>query len=143
MATDNKIEVFDEVADKTGDHRLLLKFIEAPVLTLGGVERAFDFHLLVWEAKNGSTWTPKITITQSDFEKGTKHRRWISEIHSLAPDTGRATIKVGEEGPPDHAGSVHVTYSWREWDLVDNKEVRIIEVCDAPFDELELPNDGI
>ena len=105
MATNNNIEVFGKITDTTGEHRLLLKFIETPLPTLRGEEKAFDFHSLVWETKDRSTWTPKITITQADFQMGDEYRRWISDIHSLMPDTGHAAIKVGEEGPPDESGA--------------------------------------
>ena len=139
MVANSNTRLFGEVTDATGEHRLLLKFIEDAVSKTRGDEKAFNFHSLVWEIRDGSTWTPKITITQADFQIGAEHRRWIGKIHSLTPDIGHAAILVGELGPADDAGVVHATYSWREWDLIGNKQVRMIKVYDSPFDEMDTP----
>lgn len=143
MAANTDIRLKGEATDESGDHRLLLKFVETRHLDRWSNENGSDFHSLVWETRADKRWSPKVTITQSDFQQDAVFRRWVHEIQSLKPDTGFATIQVGEEGVPDDAGTVHVTYSWREWDLNLNKELRTIKVCQSPFEKLDaMPNNG-
>jgi hypothetical protein len=142
MGNEHKIKIHGEVSDKTGKHRLQLRFIELPLPNRRGEERAYDFHSLVWESQDSDTWTSRTTITRTDFQRDALHRRWVSELHSLDPACGHATIKVAEDGEPDTDGAIHVTYSWREWDLMRNREIRTIRVCESPFDTLEATNNG-
>jgi hypothetical protein len=115
-----------------------LRFVEVPMepepkwIKLLGLrtpdDTFYDFHSLVWDVNDGLTWQRKATITQADLEQdGT--RRWVSDLHSLDARYGSAFIKVAE-------GDWRVTYSWREWDLLSNKEIRMIKVCECPFDPL-------
>lgn len=139
MRTSDNFVVFGEVTDDRGKDRLVLKFVESQ-LPRAYSGRGYDFHSLVWETKKGAAWTAKVTVTQGDFQRDTKRRRWISEIHSLEPETGHAVFKVGEEDAPDASGAIRVIYSWREWDLVADEEVRTLRVCDSPFDPLDESN---
>lgn len=141
MLTNSNIEVFDEVTDVSGHHRLLLRFIEIVRPRPVG-ERGFDFHSLVWESRDDSKWKCKIRIRKSDFQRDTQQVRWIREIHCFDPDSGSATIKVAEERPPYSAGTIRVHYSWREWDLVRNKQIRIVQECESPFDKFPLPRNS-
>lgn len=136
------LKIHAEVADQTGQQRLQLRFVEVPLPNRRGEEQAFDFHSLVWEAQDSDVWKSRKTITRSDFQGDTPSRRWVSELHSFDPDSGQATIKVGEEGEPDVDGVIHVTYSWRQWDLLSNREIRTIQVCESPFDKLASPHNG-
>jgi hypothetical protein len=139
MDPKNQVEVFGEVVDATGDHRLILQFIEVPYPP-PSAGRAFDFHSLVWEFKVQAAWEEVVAITASDFQSGNPRRRYISELHRLEPATGRAIIMVGEEGLPNSAGAVEMTYSWREWDLRTNTEVRLLQICTSPFELLKTPD---
>jgi hypothetical protein len=141
MAPNSNIEVIDEVIDGSGNHRLLLRFIEI-VRPRPRDERGFDFHSMIWESKVDSKWKRKLIIRKSDFQGDAKQVRWISEIHRLDPHSGCATIKVAEEGPPDSAGTVRVKYSWRDWDLVGNKQIRVIQECQSPQERFPLPTNS-
>jgi len=37
---------------------------------------------------------------------------------------------------------MHVPYSWREWDVANNQEVRVIRVCKDPFESFEKGKGG-
>src|SRR5258707_15348245 len=89
----------------------------------------------LWQAKNGPAWSEKIVITRSDFEKSAEHRRWVIELHSFYSAKGHAIILVGEEQPRVD-GSAHVEFSWREWDLVNNRQIQVLRVCKSPFETL-------
>jgi hypothetical protein len=133
--------VFREIVDERGD-RLTLRFIEVPQpkrIKLPGLrmpdEKFCDFHSVVWDFRVGSTWQRKATITKADLEMdGT--RRMVIDLHSFDARYGSAIIKVGE-------GNWGMTYSWREWDLWSNKEIRTIKVCECPFDSLGDSDDVV
>jgi len=138
MSAHDGFEVIREIMDDSENH-LTLRFVEIPQpkrINIPGIrmpdEKFYDFHSLVWDIRCGSVWQRKATITQDDLEvDGT--RLWVSDLHSLDARNGTAIVKVAE-------GDWHVTYSWREWDLCRNKELRMIKVCDCPlgpFDDSE------
>jgi hypothetical protein len=81
-------------------------------------------------------------ITQTDFQTNSNRRRWISALHSFDPSTGRAVIKVSEDVPLEKSFS-RCVYSWREWDLLANREVRLFRVCHSPFEDFENPRSPI
>ena len=61
---------------------------------------------------------------------------------SFDPASGHAIIKVGEMGlPPYDAGPDfrRCIYSWQEWDLLVNSELRVVRVCEDSFEEYEGP----
>jgi hypothetical protein len=130
------IETFGEVTDATGSNRLLLRFVERPLPMPEPGQKAYDFHSLVWEVRAEDAWAERAVITQEDFVRGSP-RRWVSALHSLDPAAGTAIIQVGEDQPLDSAGAVHVEYTWREWALVGNCQVRVFRVCDDPFEPFE------
>ena len=125
----------EKLADASGRHRLLLNFIEIAHPEAEGQGKFYDFHSLVWESGNSE----ERVISKADFEKGCERRRWVSELHSIN-SAGIAVLKVGEESVRSQSGRVRVVYSWREWDLARNKEVRLIRICETPFEPLDLPN---
>jgi hypothetical protein len=96
-----------------------------------------NFHSLIWAATDGSAWSDRVVITREDFQPPSKHRRWIANLHSFDPDAGRAIIQVAEGNAPVGTPTVNYTYSWREWDLQRNREVRLLSVCKSPFDNYE------
>jgi hypothetical protein len=119
-----------EVSDKSGTNRLALVYVSTGPGPSPNSE-SFDFHSLVWRAKAGTNWIDRVLITKTDFEAGAARRRWISELASFDPSTGNAIIKVAEGG--DTNGSA-VLYSWREWSMTSNAEVRVLRVCKEPFE---------
>lgn len=75
-----------------------------------------------------------MTITQDDFQRGHTGRRWISEIHGFDPVSATAVLKVAEGDAPENSRTVSYVYSWRKWDLKNNRELKMIRVCDDPFE---------
>ena len=116
-----------EISDASGKHRLMLRYEAAN----GG----YNFDALVWRTQDAGDWKQRLIITQDDFERGTDRRRWVSEIHSFDPATGNAIIKIAEGDVPNTDNEVHFIYSWREWSLLSNIEVRMIRVCADPFEK--------
>jgi hypothetical protein len=96
------------------------------------VNQGYDFDSLIWRTQDGGVWKHRLIITQDDFERGSERQRWVSEIHSFDPGSGNAIIKVAEGDVPKAATTVHYIYSWREWNLLTNGEVRMIRVCADP-----------
>jgi NADPH-dependent curcumin reductase CurA len=115
----------EEITDEGGRNRLTLQYAEG------------NFHSLVWHSKTGDVWTGRVVITAQDFQRGCDRRRWIAGIHSIDLVSGRAVIKVAEGNVAFAEGDVTYIYSWREWDLSHNREVRRLRACDAPFEKYE------
>jgi hypothetical protein len=106
--------------------------------SLLGSEVDYDFHSLVWRTRVGTNWIDQRVISQAAFQAGSARRRWVSDIDSLNSRNGTAVIKVGEESLPLTNGSratMNVVYSWREWSLLTNGEVRVLRVCKGPFEK--------
>ncbi len=64
----------------------------------------------------------------------------VSDVHALDPERGTAILKVGEKGEPREGWFVTVVechYSWREWDLINNREIRRVKDCVNPFDPVD------
>jgi hypothetical protein len=136
MTTPDRFEVVQKIVDSNGNH-LMLRYIEVsqpkqfkfPGVRYPKEEKWYDFHSLVWESHVGSTWQRKATLTQADLEQD-GISRWVAELNSFDASAGTAILKFGE-------GEWNVTYSWREWDLRNKKELRTIKVCDSPFDPFD------
>lgn len=97
-----------------------------------------DFHSLVWERLRDTEWTARRTISHEQFQSHHLFRRWIADIHSFDPEAGVAVIQVAEGDTPELADesrlhSVAFHYSWRLWDLINNREVERLLNCDHPF----------
>jgi hypothetical protein len=134
MAPSSKVEEFGKVTDESGNNQLVLRFVEVDWPNKGE-GKAYDFYSLAWEAKEHGKWIVKAAISCADFQKGSQKRRWISQVQSFDPETGRAILRIGE-------GHARVTYSWREWDVANNQEVRLIRVCKNPFEPFEKDQGG-
>ena len=63
--------------------------------------------------------------------------RWAVERHSLDDAKGTAIIKVAEGDVPEGSLSIRYIYSWREWNLLTNGQVRLIRTCANPFEKYE------
>jgi len=134
-----KLVTQEEISDATGSNRLarVAREVTSPLDALLGC-RSFDFDSLVWQTNAVGTWQDHIVISQVAFQAGRAGRRWVSQIHSLDALRGRAIIKVAEESPPRAVGGrtqIDVVYSWREWNLLNNREVRCIRICADPFEK--------
>src|SRR5262245_26708700 len=118
------------VTDSTGVNRLAL--INRRVWSIDDVmhgRQSYDFHSLVWQTNAGGKWADRLVITTAAFQGGSPRRRSVSDIYSLDPIRGVALIKVAEESlPQTNAMEILITcvYSWREWSLLTNGEVRLI-----------------
>jgi hypothetical protein len=116
-----------EISDASGQHRLMLRYVPSR----GG----YDFDALIWRTQAAGGWKERLIISRDDFERGSERRRWVSEIHSFDPATGNAILKIAEGDVPESTGTTHYAYSWREWNLLTNREVRLIRVCPDPFEK--------
>jgi len=133
--TEDKIVTETKVSDQSGKNRLLLQFSERPFSFADKKEViARDFHSLVWETNDGKTWSQKKVIPKVDFAE---KECWVSDLYSFDSSTGRAILKVAEMSKPDETNSRQCIYSWREWDILKNKQVRMIRVCKDPFEPYE------
>jgi hypothetical protein len=62
----------------------------------------------------------------------------VSDINSLNASSGTAIIQVCEDSAPVTKGNtvyIDCVYSWREWNLLTNGEVRLLRVCKEPFEK--------
>ncbi len=132
----SKAIVQQEIVDSTGSNRLAL--IDRERLSILGwlqSSRSFDFDSLVWRRNAGDSWYDYIVISQSAFQAGSPRRRWVSQIESLDGTKGTAIIKVAEGDVPEGSPSIQYVYSWREWGLKTNSEVRRVRTCADPFEK--------
>src|SRR5882762_7079388 len=123
-----------EVADPAGSNRLAL--IDRRVWSVDDIlhsSQSYNFHSLVWRARIDDRWNDRVVISKDAFQAGGTRTRWVSEIHSLDARSGTAIIKVAEGDAPMNAPLVRYIYSWREWSLITNGEVRLIRTCVSPF----------
>jgi hypothetical protein len=132
------VQSVETVTAASGADRLIRKDWET-VSYLWPNEKSYDSHSLVWQRFESGLWIDHITITQDDFQRGNPHRRWISSIHSFDPVSGIATLKIAEGNAPENSGAISYAYSWREWDIGKNREVKVLRLCRDPFEPYELP----
>ena len=126
----------EEVTDSTGSNRLArIDRERSSLMDLLQSRRSFDFDSLVWRTNAGGSWHDHIVVSEAAFQAGSPRTRWISQIHSLDAAQGTAIIKVAEGDVPAGSPSVRYIYSWREWSLLTNGEVRTIRVCSDPFEK--------
>jgi len=121
-----------EVLDQSGTNRLALIYVSTGAGPASDSE-GFDFHSLAWQTKVRTNWSDRVVITKTEFVATSTRRPWVSDIYSIEPSTGTAIIKVAEETPTTNGAAVCV-YSWREWSLTSNAEVRVLRVCQEPFE---------
>jgi hypothetical protein len=125
MHDDPKLHNFGTVTDANGEHRLSLFYI-----TRG--DRGFDFHSLVWEQKTNGIWKTRVEIAQSVFEADCENRRWVSKLHSLDSARGCAILQIAEGDAPKSSRLICYRYSWRKWNLNQNREVEFLQKCMNP-----------
>jgi hypothetical protein len=126
----------EQVTDSTGSNRLARVDRErSSLLDTLRSRRSFDFDSLVWLTLEGGSWHEHIAISEAAFQAESPRTRWVSQLHSLDAARGTAIIKVAEGDVPAGSPSIRYIYSWREWSLLTNGEVRMIRVCADPFEE--------
>jgi hypothetical protein len=128
-----------EITDSTGSNRLALIDLRTTSLRdlLAG-QQSYDFDSLVWRTKAGLFWHDRIVISQSAFQGAGPRLRWVTEVDSLDAAKGTSIIKVAEgDAPEGSPNGVRYIYSWREWSLLTNGEVRVLRVCASPFEKYQ------
>ncbi|MDB5978586.1 MAG: hypothetical protein JWR07_5346 [Nevskia sp.] len=130
MAAD--LRLFGMVFAAAGEQRLNLYY--APH---HGVADAYDFHSLVWEYREGDAWFTRRSISAAEFEDGSVRARWVNGVHSFDPVLGHAVIRVAEADRPRPTPQLRLHYTWRRWDLLDNREVEKLQLCARPDSEYE------
>ncbi len=125
-----------QVTDSTGSNQLALFYQRVWSLSdiLQPGTSGHDFEALVWRRKDGIRWKNHVEISKNAFQAGSLRRRWVSEIHSLDGANGIAILKVAEGNAPEGVGAVSYIYSWREWNLATNGEVRLLRICTNVFE---------
>ena len=132
MSTAIDLRLFGIVFAGAGEQRLSLYYA-----THHGVADAFDFHTLAWEYRESGEWRTRRIITAAEFESGAERRRWVNGLHRLDPVRGEAVIRVAEADRPYPAPQLRLHYSWRRWDLLNNREVEKLQLCARPDAEYE------
>lgn len=98
------------------------------LITESAVTAEGDPDLLVWTRKEQGKWKIFRKITRKEMQRDSNRNLFVNQIGSFDSRNGWATLKVGEDGP----GGV-VNYSWRVWDLVNNRQVKILN-CSSDYD---------
>jgi hypothetical protein len=123
-------EIVEIVAGPTGTDRLVLR----DIVTRSATEEIHRSHSIAWQRFEDGSWVDHLTITHRKFQGDHPHRRWISELHSFEPESGTAILKIAEGNAPEGSRTgVMYIYSWRKWDLTNNREIEVIGVCEDPF----------
>jgi hypothetical protein len=121
-----------EIVDKANANRLLLEYTQSGLIRFGSPK--YEFDSLSWQTNNGSEWVNRVVLTRAEFQ-GIGHRdRWINGIYGINPTNSIAIIRVAEADAPANSRIIHYVYSWREWNLVTNGEVRLLRSCANPFE---------
>jgi len=128
----------EEVTDWTGSNRLaLINRERSELMDSRQSRRWFYFDSVGWRTNARGSWDDHIVISEAASHCGRPRTRWVSHIHSLDAANGTAIIKVAEGDVPMASPStrIHFIYSWREWSLLTNGEVRLIRTCADPFEK--------
>ena len=62
---------------------------------------------------------------------------WVADIGRFDSTTGNIIARFGQEKPGEGDYTKIVEYSWREWSLNQNKEVKFLYVCEDIFDKYD------
>jgi len=115
-----------------GENRLVLLYVSMDVPGWPP-DSAADFHSLRWEVKSSSDWQTKIELGYPELERVLGDQALVSRLHSFDPDLGRAIVQFRTTGPKDSFAGEWCLYTWRDWDLLNNREHRFIEISDDIF----------
>lgn len=131
------LRLFGIVFASAGEQRLSLFYAPHP-----GTADAYDFHSLVWEFRESGRWRTRRVISAGEFASGAERQRWINGLHRLDPASGQALIRVAEADRPQPAPQLRLYYTWRRWDLLNNRELEKLQLCgrpDAEYEENHIP----
>ncbi len=126
------LRLFGIVFASAGEQRLSLFY--APHR---GMADAYDFHSLAWEFRESGRWRTRRIISAAEFQDGAERLRWINGLHRLDPASGQALIRVAEADRRQPAPQVRLHYTWRRWDLLNNRELEKLQLCGRPDAEYE------
>ena len=115
-----------------GENRLVLLYVSMGVPGWPP-DSAADFHSLRWEVKSADDWETKTELGYPELEKVLGEQALVSRLHSFDPHTGRAVVQFSTNGPKDSLGGEWCLYTWRDWDLLNNREHRFIEISENIF----------
>jgi hypothetical protein len=119
-----------KIVDATGTNSLAVMIIRTrPISYVIGGEESYRFDSLAWQTKDPYKWTDYSVIPLKVFRFRNSHLRAVEEIHSFDPTNGTAIIKVVEGNAPPGGFDTGYAFSWREWNLLTNGEVRFIRAC--------------
>lgn len=146
-------KIFDRscIVHSNGTDRLRLRFVKDALRWRASKRQTgksgLNFHSLVWERRSGGTWRRHRSV--SPHRVNAKSYLWVSDVHSFDPDKGSAIIKVAREtGYANLSAALRagiekqlagravehhaVEYCWVEWDLRQNRDVRLLQTCTLP-----------
>jgi len=133
------LQTVESVASADETNRLIRRSWET-VSRSNPDEKSYDFHSLVWQQLKNGVWVDHATLAKADFQRGSAHRRWISEIHHFDAEKAIAVLKIAEGNAPENSGAISYIYSWRTWDVKNNREIATIHICDGPFEPYTPPD---
>ena len=137
MESRREIVVDEQVESPDRENRLLLLLEAWEAGGAGLRRRSYDFLELVWQHRKTDTWKDIQRISKEMFQSTSPHPIWVSGIHSLDPAKGTAIIRVAEGDAPIGSKEIRYSYSWREWSLNENLEVKFVRVCEEPWELFE------
>lgn len=120
-----------EVMDSVGSNKLTLYAL----VERSRNEADYRFDSLAWRWKYGTNWLYRSLITQEQFQRGYPWERSVVDIYSINATNGTTIIKVFEDSTTTTNGVTNNGYTWREWNLISNREVRVLRVCTKPFEK--------
>jgi hypothetical protein len=97
---------------------------------------AMGYPSIIWRTNDGTAWRDKRVISPTAFQGAYFRTRCVCDIYSFDGAKGTAIIKVAEELPDAEStnGALPMVYSWREWNLVYNGEVKVLRICKDPYE---------
>jgi len=111
----------------------LIYVMSTSITTSGKMMYGGDFNSLVWLVQKKHRWVRHAVITKKHFQGNYPTGRWVSEVHSFDSVSGTAIIQVAENDQPRAARTIiHCNYSWRNWDLIENSEIDVLQRCRLP-----------
>ena len=132
---DGKIKVFSQCKCSHGDDEVLLR--NQVVAIEDGEEVGFDFHSVVWVKLISGKEVEHLVLNRKDFITNPNMELWVADIGKFDSVTGNIIARFGQEKPGEGDYTKTVEYSWREWNLNQNKEVRFLYVCEDIFDKYD------
>lgn len=105
------------------------------------VANGLDFHSLIWERHDGSSWGRYRSISATRFQARSRNRQWVSDIHCFDAGQGTAILKIAEAHQQPGSPLTMIFYSWRKWDLRTNREMEFLRQCSFPTER--YPDSGM